>query len=273
MKHRGVGLNIHFIAGLPRSGSTLLAAILRQNPRFIAGVQSSLHASVAALMHSMSVQTDSALFLTDGQRRRAISALFAAFYDEANHAVIFDSNRGWPALIGQIGDLFPRARILCCLRNPAWILDSIEVQVQRNMWQASRMFGTQVGGNVYTRVEQLANTHLLGPSLRIMRQAWFGNDAHRMVAVRYESLSERPRETVDAIYRLIGEEPFEHDFESVSYDVPEYDRWLGMPGFHSVRPRVQPCTRTTILPPDIFSAYDECFWELPGQNPKGIVII
>jgi sulfotransferase len=25
---------IHFISGLPRSGSTLLAAILRQNPRF-----------------------------------------------------------------------------------------------------------------------------------------------------------------------------------------------------------------------------------------------
>lgn len=28
---------MHFISGLPRSGSTLLAAILRQNPRFGAG--------------------------------------------------------------------------------------------------------------------------------------------------------------------------------------------------------------------------------------------
>ncbi|MBU0835751.1 MAG: sulfotransferase, partial [Gammaproteobacteria bacterium] len=27
----------HFISGLPRSGSTLLAALLRQNPRFHAG--------------------------------------------------------------------------------------------------------------------------------------------------------------------------------------------------------------------------------------------
>ncbi len=32
----------HFISGLPRSGSTLLAAILRQNPRFHAGISSSL---------------------------------------------------------------------------------------------------------------------------------------------------------------------------------------------------------------------------------------
>ncbi|MEM5734156.1 sulfotransferase, partial [Shewanella algae] len=30
----------HFISGLPRSGSTLLSAILRQNPRFSAGMSS-----------------------------------------------------------------------------------------------------------------------------------------------------------------------------------------------------------------------------------------
>lgn len=28
----------HFISGLPRSGSTLMEAILRQNPRFSAGM-------------------------------------------------------------------------------------------------------------------------------------------------------------------------------------------------------------------------------------------
>jgi len=31
---------LHFISGLPRSGSTLLSAILRQNPRFYAGMTS-----------------------------------------------------------------------------------------------------------------------------------------------------------------------------------------------------------------------------------------
>ena len=29
---------MHLISGLPRSGSTLLAALLRQNPRFEAGI-------------------------------------------------------------------------------------------------------------------------------------------------------------------------------------------------------------------------------------------
>jgi hypothetical protein len=35
---------IHFISGLPRSGSTLLAALLRQNPRFEAGMSGPLAA-------------------------------------------------------------------------------------------------------------------------------------------------------------------------------------------------------------------------------------
>jgi sulfotransferase len=34
----------HFISGRPRSGSTLLSAILSQNPRFNAGVSSPLAA-------------------------------------------------------------------------------------------------------------------------------------------------------------------------------------------------------------------------------------
>jgi Sulfotransferase family len=34
--------SMHFISGLPRSGSTLLAALLRQNPRFEAGMSGPL---------------------------------------------------------------------------------------------------------------------------------------------------------------------------------------------------------------------------------------
>ena len=47
---------IHFISGLPRSGSTLLAAILRQNPRFHAGMTSPVGAMYMALERSMSRQ-------------------------------------------------------------------------------------------------------------------------------------------------------------------------------------------------------------------------
>ncbi len=46
--------NYHFITGLPRSGSTLLAAILRQNPRFHAGMTSPVGALVNAFLAQVS---------------------------------------------------------------------------------------------------------------------------------------------------------------------------------------------------------------------------
>jgi hypothetical protein len=43
----------HFISGLPRSGSTLLAAILRQNPAFHAAMTSPVGALYMALETAM----------------------------------------------------------------------------------------------------------------------------------------------------------------------------------------------------------------------------
>ena len=45
----------HFISGLPRSGSTLLAGILRQNPRFHAHIESPVGRMVTELHRSMGV--------------------------------------------------------------------------------------------------------------------------------------------------------------------------------------------------------------------------
>lgn len=49
--------SFHFISGLPRSGSTLLAALLRQNPRFQADMTSGLGALVSGAMQIMSMGT------------------------------------------------------------------------------------------------------------------------------------------------------------------------------------------------------------------------
>ena len=61
----GIGMDngIHFISGLPRSGSTLLAGILRQNPRFHAGMTSPVGSMYMALETSMSRRNETAVFI------------------------------------------------------------------------------------------------------------------------------------------------------------------------------------------------------------------
>ena len=66
---------IHFISGLPRSGSTLLAALLRQNPRFQAGMSGPLAGMFGALLSEMSARNEFSIFIDDAKRERIRQAL------------------------------------------------------------------------------------------------------------------------------------------------------------------------------------------------------
>lgn len=57
--------SIHFISGLPRCGSTLLAALLRQNPRFHAGMSGPLAGMFRALLGKTGERNEFAVFLHD----------------------------------------------------------------------------------------------------------------------------------------------------------------------------------------------------------------
>ncbi len=109
---------IHFIAGLPRSGSTLLAAILRQNPRFHAGMTSPVGAMYMALEGAMSRKSEAAVFIDKDQRRHVLSGLFTNYYHAIHtQKVVFDTNRAWCTKLPAITQLFPKAKIICCVRE------------------------------------------------------------------------------------------------------------------------------------------------------------
>jgi sulfotransferase len=227
-----------------------------------------------SLAKSMSGTDDSYIFVSDDQRRRVLKAVVESYYaDMHGRDVIFDTNRNWCALLPAITMLFPDARILCCVRSPAWILDSVERHVQRSTIKPPKMFNYDVSGNVYTRVELLMKTGFVGIALNGLRQAWYGEDANRLIAIRYDSLVARPCEVINDLYELLGIPPFKHDFDHVEYDEPEFDEILGLPGFHKVEPRVEVRNRRAILPPDLFSQHDRSFWDMPGQNPRGVTIL
>ena len=70
-----------------------------------------------------------------------------------------------------------------------------------------------------------------------------------------------PADVFKLIYEFLGEKPFEHDFNNVEYDAPEFDAQLGLDGLHRVHPKVKPQPRKTILPPDLFERYAQlAFW-------------
>src|SRR4051794_12564835 len=112
---------IHFISGLPRSGSTLLAALLRQNPRFSAGITSPALGLFNAMLRETSQRNETAVFIDNGLRERLLRGVFEACYADIHpRQVVFDTNRLWTTKLPVLTRLFPKAKVICCIRNPAW---------------------------------------------------------------------------------------------------------------------------------------------------------
>lgn len=269
---------IHFISGLPRAGSTLLAALLRQNPRFAAGMTSPVGGLFNAMLAATSQRNEAAVFIDDAQRERLLRACFEAYYADIHpHQVVFDTNRIWTTKLPALATLFPNALMICCVRNPAWVVDSIENLVRRNAFEPSGIFNFDPGGTVYSRVEGLSKADgMVGFAWSALREAVYGPQAGRLLLVRYERLTANPLGTLAAIYDAIGEPQFAHDAEHIepAYDMIEFDMRLGTPGLHDVRSVVRAETRPTVLPPDLFARYErDAFWEDSAQLPKAVRVV
>ncbi len=268
---------IHFISGLPRSGSTLLAAILRQNPRLHAGMTSPVASLFGALLHEMSQANEAAVFIDDAQREAVLRAVFDAYYHAVHpRQVVFDTNRVWCARLPALAALFPAAKVIACVRDVPWIMDSIERLVRRNRFEPSGMFKFDAQGTVYSRVEALGGgMGLVGFAWNALREACFGDHADRLLLLTYETLTAEPSRALAAVYDFIGEAPFTHDFAHVSYDAARaFDARLGTPGLHDVAPVVRAVPRRNVLPPDLFARFEpDAFWRDTARIPAGLRVI
>ncbi len=258
---------IHFIAGLPRAGSTLLAGLLRQNPRVHAAMTGPVGGLVGSALNTMSAHSETSVFLDEDKRRAILRAIVDAYYaDQADKALIFDTNRGWAARLPLIRALFPEARLLCCVRSVAWVMDSFERLVRRNAFEPSKLFTTpEERATVFSRTEALAHRdRVVGFAYSALKEAYYGEHSGYMLLVDYDILAQKPEACLKLVYRFLEEEWFPHDVDNVEYDEPEFDRKLGAPGLHRVSGPVQHRPRQTVLPPDVFKRFDQfTFWHDP----------
>lgn len=264
----------HFISGLPRSGSTLLAAILRQNPRFHAAMSSPVAGLINGALEQMGAGGEFYTFFDERKRKGISRALFGAYYDDkSGFDVIFDTNRHWTARLHQLVELFDEFKVICCVRNPAWIMDSFEVIHRKNPFDYSRMFNPGSRQTVYSRCEALINAGgPVGSAWTALKEAFYGEFSSRLLLVDYDLLTQHPAKTLELVYKFIREPAFAHDFNAVEYEENEFDSKLGVKGLHTVRKKVEFKPRRTMLPPDLFAKYQEMdFWQDSAGSAANII--
>jgi sulfotransferase len=244
----------HFITGLPRSGSTLLSSILKQNPRFHASITDPLATMVKGVIETSQDGPGMKSEVPVQRRRNIVEGLFNGFYKEVDKPVIFNTNRAWTLLTPQMKDLYPKSKMLVCVRDINWVLDSFEVAHRKNPLSTNTVTGG-LSGTVYSRVEALMDEKgIVGFPYIGIKQAITSNEKSALMLIEYDKLCKNPEQMLRAIYGFIGEAYFEHDFNNVEGSWDEYDAEIGIP-LHQVRRKVEFIQRQFILPPDILQKY------------------
>ncbi|WP_027357946.1 sulfotransferase family protein [Desulforegula conservatrix] len=266
----------HFIAGLPRSGSTLLSALLKQNPRFNANISSPVAPLASAMIKLVSAGTEISLSLNENQKRNLLKSIFNAYYSEPCAAeVLFDTNRAWCSKMALLDQLFPEAKVIACVRDIPWIMDSIERLLLKNPFENTKLFSSESErSTVYSRMATLAkHDRLIGFPWAALKEAYYGAFSHKLLLVEYDLLVRSPEKVLKLIYQFTEEPWFDgHDFENVDFEAPEFDEALGLAGLHTVRKKVEPIEREPILPPDIFEKYiNMAFWRNDERSRSSVI--
>jgi len=206
---------IHFIGGFPRGGTTLLAALLRQNPRFHASIESPVGNVTAAAIDAMGpVRNEGAHLISNAQRIRILRQIFSGYY-EVFPDVVFDNSRRWCAHMGLLDQLFPGSKVVACVRDPRAVVDSFERAFAKYPTYLSRMMPRSTT-NVYDRVPILLDRGgICGYAFNSFREAYFGPFRRNLLVVDYDDLAQRPILVLRELHKQLGEEPFEYDINAV----------------------------------------------------------
>lgn len=255
----------HYISGLPRSGSTALVSILRQNPNFFADVSDSLASH--ALAGTWSGGGPGARTMNSDTRiRNMIIGMFDGYYKEIDKPIIFNTNRFWTQYIEYLYQINDNFRIICCVRDYKWILNSFEkLYKSRNISVPQNTYiynGSNSSDNVLTvwhRTHFLANESFVRANYNYLKEAYYGPYRKHLLFVEYDDLTKNPNETMKRIYDFIEEPFFEHDFNNIEFAKEEYDIDIMAPGLHQVRKKLVHQPGEQVLPPDLWEQYSN--WE------------
>ncbi len=221
---------LHFLSGLPRSGSTVLAAILNQNPQTHVSTTSGLGAALDALATTW--HREPLLEKNDRDRKKlanAMRGLIHGYYDEiTSKPVVIDKARNWPlpvvvSAMAQV--LGHKPRIIATVRSvPDCMASFVRVAKPENLDDF---------------IQQSGLTAHLKSSYQVL-QAGYQADPECFLFVEYEDLLADPRTQLKRIHNFLGLDPFEYDLERIDGStVKEDDEGIhGVAGLHDIKPKL-----------------------------------
>ena len=233
------------MSGLPRSGSTLLTAILNQNPE--------IHASTNSPLLDTIHYTEEYLLYNSEQYKahpkpeashRVLSSIPHNYYFDTPEPIIIDKSRGWVNQIQHIKDyITPEPKIICPVRN----IQDIMVSFLSLIEQSKTLSFIDKG--LLERNLELTNDNrcdflmspqgIIGQSYHALSEAFRKGHQRYLLLVEYENLISNPQRELNHIHSFLRIPEYSYDFSNVRPKFDENDEVYGLENMHTVRNKVQ----------------------------------
>lgn len=239
----------HFMAGLPRSGSTVLSAILNQHPDVYSSPQTDLIGMLYNLEREIpTYESYRAGLFYDGYVS-VMKGMADNFYANIDKPVVIDKNRGWgtPYNFTELsGYLNPEGKVILTMRPILEVLASFIKVIKES--EKTTKHVSYLNQNLWV-TNYRDQTDAIVDNLMIpngeMDRAIFSianlikNHRDRVYVVWFDDLIDFPQQTMSNIYDFLGIGSFEHNFNNIK-EVDKQDdlNAFGIVGLHDVKKKL-----------------------------------
>lgn len=257
---------LHFISGLPRSGSTLLTNLLKQNPQVHGEAVSSLASLIGSVHANWNQYETNQEYQNLNAKVGVLRGILEGYHSHIDKPIVIDKDRGWIHQIGLVEHVLQRKiKIVACVRNPAEILSSFEKLYRENPLFFLKVDATlRESSSVATRAYYYSSPDgALGLSHRNLKDAITMGYLDRILFVDYNRFCSTPKAQMKRIYDFLELPAFEHDFDNISQSEEYNDLAVGLPNLHKIKPTLD---RTVVncveyLGLELYEQYNrEIFW-------------
>lgn len=261
----------HFLAGLPRSGNTLLSALLNQNPN----IYSTPLSPLPTFMYDFSNTANTAEQAVRNDENKIKSEIFLSsfldnFYKEVEKPVVIDREKSWgtPANLGLVKKyITPTPKIIFTVRDILEIIASfVKMDAQylkNNAADASYYISNYRSPKDLVCEYLMALNGDIDKGLLSLASAFYPENKGMFHIVEYNDLMFNPDETMAKIYDFLEMPYYEHNFNKIEKVEQDNDEAIGLPkNLHDIRKSLsQSSTSLDILSDYIKHKYSNMeFW-------------
>jgi sulfotransferase len=235
----------HFLAGLHRSGNTVLSSILNQNPDIYSSPLSPVCEYMWSL-HSQKSTSEPVLRQNDlTGSNQVISGILPSHYAHIDAPVIIDREKNWgnSANLAMLKTYVnPSPKIIYTVRPILEILASSVQIYAKSPRLEQEMSSKGWWFRNYLTYEDNVCDYLMRPwgeldrMLSSIDAITLPENKDVFHVVEYDDLVSRPAEVMEGIYDFIGMESYEHNYKEILKAHVDHEERIGAPDdMHAVR--------------------------------------